>query len=257
MAMSGDGPGEPNRRSITLNVTDCVFIGTNDGSPNAKQGGQIFAGGDRNAAYGLNGVAQNGTVESNRAHANLQRVTFYKSRVDSSNSVPARGSGIVGDFAHLEADNVLFLEGDSGSGYASLAGFGDSVTHLRHCVFQKNSAHSTGSESYSAAVTQFGGELNISDTNFLDNFYTPQNSGKGVDMVTSPDAGGSAGAGTDMTGLVTNCIFSGPTTGGRIYDGADTKRPFNLLQYSRFREPVRYRHAISSGQRCLRQRHFA
>jgi hypothetical protein len=36
-----------------------------------------------------------------------------------------------------------------------------------------------------------------------------------------------------MTGLVINCIFSGVTTGGRIYDGAGTdKPPFNFLQYS-------------------------
>ena len=228
MALSSDGPGDPNRRSITLNVTDCVFIGINDGTPDAKQGGQIFAGGDRNAAYGLNGVAQNGTVDSNRAHVNLQRLAFYKSRVDSSNSVPARGSGVVGDFAHIEADNLLFLEGDSGSGSSALSALSDSVAHLRKCVFQKNAA-----TSFSAAVTQFGGELNINDTNFLDNMYKPQNAGRGVDMTTSPDAGGSGGAGTQMTGLVTNCIFSGTTTEGRIYDGAGIdKPPYNLLAYS-------------------------
>jgi hypothetical protein len=237
MALSADGPNDPNRRAITLDILDSVFIGADNGTPDAKQGGQIFAGGDRNAAFGLNGVKQNGTVDSNRAKLNLQRVTFYRSHVDSSNSVPARGSAAIGDFAHVEADNVLFLEGDSGSGYAALAGFSDSVLHLRHCVFQKNSGHSTSTESYGAAVTQFGGELNISDTNFLDNFYTPQNSGKGVDIVSSPDAGGSPNVpgaiGTDMTGLITNCIFSGATTGGRIYDGVDTNtRPFNLLQYS-------------------------
>jgi hypothetical protein len=233
MALSADGPREPNRRPITLNVFDCVFIGADNGTADAKQGGQIFAGGDRNAAFGLNGVARDGTVDSNRGKLNLQRVTFYRSRVDSTNSVPARGSGVVGDFAHIEADNVLFLEGDAGSGWSALAALSDSVAHLRHCVFQKNSAHSTPTESYGAAVTQFGGELQISDTHFLDNFYLPQNSGRGVDIVTSADAGGSGGAGTDMTGLVTNCLFRGATTGGRIYDGAATdKRPFNLLQYS-------------------------
>jgi len=227
-ALSADGAGEPNRRPITLNVSDCVFIGVNDGSPDAKEGGQIFAAGDRNAAYGLAGVARNGTVESNRAQVTLQRVTFYRSRVDSSNAVPARASGAQGDFAHIEADNVLFLEGDAGSGSASLEAVNDSVVHLRHCAFQKNSANSFG-----AAITQFGGELNASDTTFLDNTYLPTNTGKGVDIVTSPDAGGSGGAGTDMTGLVTNCVFSGNSTGGRIYDGAGTdKRPFNLLAYS-------------------------
>lgn len=234
MGLSADGPREAaNRRPITLNVFDCVFFGADNGTPDAKQGGQIFAGGDRNAAFGLNGVTKEGTVDSNRAKLNLGRVTFYRSRVDSSNSVPARGSAVVGDFAHIEADNVLFLEGDSGSGWSALAALSDSVAHLRHCDFQKNSAHSTPSEAFGAAVTQFGGELQISDTHFLDNFYLPQNTGKGVDIVTSPDAGGSGGAGTDMTGLVTNCVFSGATTGGRIYDGAGTdKRPFNLLQYS-------------------------
>ena len=231
-AFSVDGAGEPNRRPITLNISDCVFIGANDGSPDGKQGGQIFVGGDRNAAFGLAGVPQNGTPESNRGRLNLQRVAFYKSRVDSSNSVPARGNAVVADFAHVEADNVLFLEGDAGSGYAAMAAGGDSVLHLRHCVFQKNNGHSTGTESYSAALTQFGGELNVTDTNFLDNAYTPRNAGKGVDIVTSPDSTGSAGAGTDMTGLVSNCIFKGSTTGGRIYDGAGLQKPLNLLQYS-------------------------
>lgn len=230
LALSADGANEPNRRPITLNVTDCVFIGANDGNPDAKEGGQIFAAGDLNSAYGSPGagVKQDGTPESNRAQVTLQRVAFYKSKVDSTNSVPARGSGMQGDFAHIEADNVLFLEGDAGSGSAALEAVNDSVVHLRHCAFQKNSATSFG-----AAITDFGGELNVSDTTFLDNAYKPSNSGKGVDMVSSPNAGGSGGAGTDMTGLVTNCIFSGSTTGGRIYDGAGTdKRPYNLLAYS-------------------------
>jgi hypothetical protein len=51
-------------------------------------------------------------------------------------------------------------------------------------------------------------------------------------MVTSPDAGGSGGASTDMTGLISNCIFTGSTTGGRIYDGTGRTKPFNLLKYS-------------------------
>jgi hypothetical protein len=231
-AFSSDGPGDPNRRSILLNISDSVFVGANDGSPDAKQGGQIFASGDRYAAYGLGGVTQNGDPESNRGRLNLQRVAFYKSRVDSSNSVPARGSAVVADFAHVEADNVLFLENDGGSGYAALAGGADCVVHLRHCAFQKNNGHSTGTESYSAALTQFGGELNVNDTNFLDNAYSPRDAGKGVDMVTSPDSTGSGGAGTNMTGLITNCVFKGSSTGGRIYDGAGVAAPFNLLQYS-------------------------
>jgi hypothetical protein len=157
----------------------------------------------------------------------LLRVTFYKSRVDSSNAVPARASGAMGDFAHLEADNVLFLEGDAGSGSAALEAVDDSVVHLRQCIFQKNSA-----DSFAAAITDFGGELTVNDSSFLDNSYKPRNSGKGVDITSSPNAGGSGGAGTNMTGLVTNCLFSGATTGGRIYDGAGLNKPFNLLQYS-------------------------
>jgi hypothetical protein len=228
LALSTDGASDPNRRSITLNVTDCVFIGVNDGTPDAKEGGQIFAAGDPNRAYGLAGLKQDGTPESNRAQVTLQRVTFYRSRVDSLNSVPARASGAQGDFAHIEADNVLFLEGDAGSGSAALEAVNDSVVHLRHCAFQKNAATSFG-----AAITDFGGELTVNDSTFLNNSYKPADTGKGVDIVTSPNAGGSGGAGTDMTGLVSNCIFSGSSTGGRIYDGAGTdKRPYNLIAYS-------------------------
>jgi predicted outer membrane repeat protein len=228
LALSNDGPGDPNRRSITLNVTDSLFMGANDGTPDAKEGGQIFVGGDPGRAYGTLGLSQDGTPESNRAQLKLLRVTFYKSRVDSSNAVPARASGAMGDFAHIEADNVLFLEGGAGSGSAALQAVDDSVVHLRQCIFQKNSANS-----FAAAITDFGGELTVNDSSFLDNFYAPSNSGKGVDITSSPNAGGSGGAGTNMTGLVTNCLFSGATTGGRIYDGAGTdKPPYNLLQYS-------------------------
>jgi hypothetical protein len=227
LALSNDGPADPNRRSITLNVTDSLFLGANDGTPDAKEGGQIFVGGDPSRAYGTNGIPQDGTPESNRAQLKLLRVTFYKSRVDSSNAVPARASGAMGDFAHIEADNVLFLEGDAGSGSAALEAVDDSVVHLRQCIFQKNSA-----DSFAAAITDFGGELTVNDSSFLDNSYKPRNSGKGVDITSSPNAGGSGGAGTNMTGLVTNCLFSGATTGGRIYDGAGLNKPFNLLQYS-------------------------
>jgi predicted outer membrane repeat protein len=228
LALSDDGPGDPNRRSITLNVTDSLFIGANDGTPDAKEGGQIFVGGDPSRAYGKNGIPQDGTPESNRAQLKLLRVAFYKSRVDSSNAVPARASAAMGDFAHIEADNILFLEGDAGSGSAALEAVDDSVVHLRQCVFQKN-----GANSFAAAITDFGGELTVNDSSFLDNSYAPRNAGKGVDITSSANAGGSGGAGTNMTGLVTNCLFSGTTTGGRIYDGAGTdKPPYNLLQYS-------------------------
>jgi predicted outer membrane repeat protein len=228
LALSDDGPGDPNRRSITLNVTDSLFMGANDGTPDAKEGGQIFVGGDPSRAYGKNGIPQDGTPESNRAQLKLLRVTFYKSRVDSSNAVPARASAAMGDFAHIEADNVLFLEGDAGSGSGALEAVDDSVVHLRQCIFQKNTANS-----FAAAITDFGGELTVNDSSFLNNSYAPRDSGKGVDITSSPNVGGSGGAGTNMTGLVTNCILTGSTTGGRIYDGAGTdKAPYNLLQYS-------------------------
>lgn len=228
LALSGDSAADgANRRSITLNVTDCLFNGTTDGSPNAKQGGQIFVGGDPNAAYGLNGVPQNGTPESNRAQLRLQRVTFYQSRVDSSNEVPARGSAVLGDFAHIEADEVMFLKGDAGSGSGALEAVNDCVLHVINSVFQQNSA-----TAFSAGITHFGGELNVTNTRFVNNFYKPQNSGRGVDIVTSPNGGGSGGAGTDMTGLISHCLFTGAGDGGRVYDGAGMLRPYNLLQYS-------------------------
>lgn len=207
-ALAAGTATDPTGRTLAFRVTDSMFLGPGDGSLAAKEGGQIFAGGGMQLT--------------------LTRVAFYRSRIDTSDSVPARGSAVYLDFSRVEGDNVLFLECDAGAGSGALEAVNDSTVHLRHSVFQKN-----GATAFSAGIIDLGGELNVSDSMFLNNFYKPSDTGRGVDMTTAPNPAGSGGAGTDMTGTISNCLFTGATTGGRIYDGAGTdKRPYNLLAYS-------------------------
>lgn len=206
-ALAPGAATDPNGRAMTFQITDTIFLGPGDGSLAAKEGGQIFAGGGMQLT--------------------LTRVAFYKSGVDSSDSVPARGSAVYLDFSHLEGDNVLFLECDAGSGSGTVEAVNHCTVNLRHCSFQKN-----GATAFSAGITDFGDELNVSDSMFLDNFYKGSNSGKGIDLTSAPNRDPSP-TGTDITGTISTCLFSGATTGGRIYDGAGTdKRPYNLLAYS-------------------------
>ena len=115
MALSS--PDHEARRPISITATDTVFDG--GGGTGAREGACIFAAGDLNAAYGLNGTVQNGTVESNRGIVRLTRVTIANFSAVGGGGLPGQGGAIFGDFANVILDNSIISNcsaTDSGAG---------------------------------------------------------------------------------------------------------------------------------------------
>lgn len=235
IALSFDGldastnGGRINRRSALLNVSDSYFEGSGS---DGRQGGGIFASGDLNAAYGFGGVPRDTSQppENNRAVVNLKRVAFvgFSALSASGNGTPGTGGAFMGDFVDLTMEDSMVQNcnaSDYGGGVHIVQGSRAAIS--RSTLSQCRSAGSLG-----GAMTMFGGELNISDSNFLQNSVSTD--GRGAALTTVGDTSSGARPPVDMTGLVQNCVFSQNTGGPTIYDGDSTTGapPYNRLEYS-------------------------
>lgn len=230
-AISADNPdpsqgqNQPNHRPAQLTVTDTLIQGGGPGAPSARQGGGIFLSGDLNFAFGLSGMPQNGTIDSNRGVANLTRVVFSNLHTVGPDNNGGTGGAMTADFGKVDVQDSMVLNcGTSHNGSAFHLGR-QSVINIDKTTFSGNSAGSFG------AVTMFGGTLNIRASNFLDNRLTGINP-VGSAIVTVADQGGSGLPPIDMTGTIADCLFSNNTGTPTIYDGDRRTAPFNRLQYS-------------------------
>jgi predicted outer membrane repeat protein len=217
--------GTANRRSAVLNVNDSLFQGSGTGITSARQGGGIFTAGDLNAAFGLGGITQNGTPESNRAVVTLTRVAFSDFVAIGAGVTPGTGGAMMADFTTLTATNCIVEN-------STATDFGGGFEFVRECAvtvndstFARNSAGTLG-----GALTMFGGLLNLTNDNLVDNQIT--GAGNGAAITTSADPAGAGLPPTDMTGLIQSCVFSNNSGGAAIYDGDRSSAPFNRLQYS-------------------------
>ena len=215
--------GTINRPSATLSVTDSLIQGPGGGVTSARQGGGIFVAGDAHAAYGI-GVTKNGSVEQNRTNVILKRVAFANlATADSGNN--GTGGALTGDFVNLTADACIVVNCSAsqfGGGFEFVRGTTAAITNT---TFSHNSAGVLG-----GALTMFGGNLNLKDSNLTDNQLTSP--GGGSALMFSADPGSGPYPAWQMTGAVENCVisnnFGGPAT---IYDGYRSAAPFNRLQY--------------------------
>jgi hypothetical protein len=228
IALSDDNPdqatngGTVNRPSAQLSISDTLIRGASLTVPSARQGGGIFVAGDNHAMYGIS-VNKNGTPDQNRALVSLTRVVFADlASVDGGNGT---GGALTGDFINLTVDSSI-IENCSASQFGG--GFElirNTTAVITNTTFSHNSGGILG-----GALTMFGGNLNLKDSNLTDNQLT--NPGGGSAMMVAADPAGGAFTPNDMTGAVENCVISnnsgGPAT---IYDGYRSTAPFNRLQY--------------------------
>jgi hypothetical protein len=189
----------------------------------ARQGGGIFVGGDSHAMFGI-GVKANGTVDQNRTTVTLKRVAFANlASFDSANN--GTGGALTGDFVNVTADSCIIENCSAsqfGGGFEFVRGSAATITNT---TFSHNSAGVLG-----GALTMFGGDLNLKDSNLTDNQLT--NPGGGSGLMFSADTGGGPYPAWDMTGAVENCVISNNFGGpAMIYDGYRSTTPFNRLQY--------------------------
>ncbi|MDP9097543.1 MAG: hypothetical protein M3N48_00920 [Verrucomicrobiota bacterium] len=216
--------GTTNRRSITLTVRDTLFRG--DGiSKNAMQGGAIVASGDLNAAYGLNGVKQNGSVESNRAVVNLTRVAFADLVTTNSGSIPGSAGAVAGAFTKLIMDGSIIENcstTDLGGGMEFVQA---SVATIQNSIIAGCRAGSLG-----GAIAMFGGTLDLHDSSLVENAST--SSGQGGALGTAPGAASGDGVpDMNLDGLIQNCVLSKNTGGPTSWEGDRLNTPFNRVGY--------------------------
>ena len=219
------GYGTINRRAVQLDIRDSLFRGTGGGGADGRQGGAIFVNGDENAAYGLNGVRQNGTVASNRGVVNLTRVAFADFSVANSGAISGTGGAVMAHFVTLSIDSSVFqncVASDFGGALEAIGG--------ANVVMTRTTIAGCKAGSLGGAITMFGGNLNITQSNFVQNQIT--GSGNGSVLTTAPVAASTSIPAEPISGTISDCVFSNNSGGATIYDGDRDTPPYNLLQYS-------------------------
>ncbi len=216
--------GTTNRRSIILTIRDTLFRG-DGGSKNALQGGAIFASGDLNAAYGLNGVRQNGTVDSNRAQVKLTRVGFADLVTTNIGSIPGSAGAIGGAFTNFVMDHSIIENCSTTDLGGGLEFVQNSVATIQNSIIASCRAGSLG-----GALAMFGGVLDLHDSSLVENSST--STGQGGALGSAPAAASGDGVpDTNFEGLVQNCVLSKNAGGPTIWEGDRIDSPFNRIGY--------------------------
>jgi hypothetical protein len=226
--------GTINRPSMELIARDTLFQGAFGAvTTTARQGGCLFLGGDTNRAWGLNGVPQMGTPESNRASVELTRVVFSTCQAVGDPGLPGFGGGLMGVLVSLSLTDSLVLSSTaSSSGGAQSGGGGlflqsfSSATLLR-TTLARNSAGTLG-----GALGAFGGVLNLTQSQVIENSLSGSNLGSG--LYTSPDTGGGGRPAMNLAGLVQGSVISNNTgpSAFQILETDVSSGPINALQYA-------------------------
>jgi len=231
--------GAVNRRPASLVLADTLLEGRYGGTTIAGDvGGCLFASGDTNRAFGLNGVAQLGDLASNRAPLVLERVVLHDCDVQQHAVAGSGvGGGIAGNLVDLTLQDSLVVDcdafgvpGSDNSSGGGLALFTGSQAALRGVTFAGNTAGAFG-----GALFAQGADLEVTQSAFLGNELSPGVAeacfaSTGAALFIAPfDASGGTPA-TDATGLVANSTFSG-NVGLPIFDDDRTNGPINDVRY--------------------------
>ncbi|MFN7952538.1 MAG: right-handed parallel beta-helix repeat-containing protein [bacterium] len=224
--------GAINRRSADLSITDTLLAGDSNGAGNARMGGCVFAGGDTARAYG-SGVPAQGGVAGNRAPVTLDGVVLSDCDVLGDAGVPGYGGALAASLADVAMTDSLVMLSDArasagaeGAGGA-LALFSDTTASVARSLFVANSARTSG-----GVIRLTGGNLELTSSALVENSITNSDSGAAIFLL--PLAGSGATAPRDVTGTISDCIFSNDTgpSAYTIMDGDYTNGPINTVTYA-------------------------
>lgn len=223
------GGGAINRRSAQLTVADTLFQGRFGGvTTTGRQGGCVFAGGDLNRAYGLNGVSAMGTPASNRSTVSFNNVVFDDCDVQAAASVPGTGGGLGASLTTLTVTNSLFINSDASDGGGGMALTNNTSATVTGTTFARNTAGASGG----GAAWVLGSALSMSGSNLVENGLTSGTLGGAIFSAVTA-AGGSLPA-LGASGSVQNCVLSnnGAPAVFTIFEGDSSTAPINSIQYS-------------------------
>ncbi len=223
--------GATNRRAAALAIDDALFVGGADGAGNGRLGGCIFLGGDASRAYGT-GVPVQGGIAGNRSPASLTGVVLADCDVLGDSGQGGYGGAIAASLADLTLSDAIVIDSDARSSTAAeaaggaLALFSDSTVSVSSSWFGVNSARTSG-----GAIWVLGANLTLGSSYLVENSLT--NSHSGAAIFFAPDGGGGPGAPRNVTGAVSDCVFSDNTgpSAFTILDGDYSNGPINGVQY--------------------------
>ena len=223
------GGGAINRPSAQLIVADTLLQGRFGGvTTTGRQGGCVFAGGDLNRAYGLNGVSAMGTPASNRSTVSFNNVVFADCDVQNAASVPGTGGGLGASLLTLTVTNSLFINSDASDGGGGMALTNNSTATVTGTTFARNTAGASGG----GAVWVLGSVLNMSGSNLIENGLTSNTLGGAIFSAVTAAGGGLPAL--PVSGSVQNCVLSNNGAPGvfTIFEGDSSTLPINSIQYS-------------------------
>lgn len=153
----------------------------------------IYAAGDRNRQYGLNGINKKGTLSENRVKLTLENVILYdldvKTRIDNQGGT-GTGGALLADLAEVNAKNVLVMRSDASGNDGQGGGFlfaNNTLANLVDITVAGNSA-----EKFGGGLLAQGSEIHLSDSQFFENEISPGVSepilqSYGAAIFTAPD----------------------------------------------------------------------
>ncbi len=231
------GFGAFNRRSTNLSVEDTLLDGFSAGaSAVADVGGCLFAVGDGNRAFGLNGVTQQGTLAENQAMVTLRRVVMHHCAVQQHAAAGSgTGGGLSAGVADVHLEDVLIANSEA-LGSDNTSGGGMALTSHTRAALTRTTFAGNRSVRFGGALFAQGAHLEVTDSAFLGNELSP-----GVEEPCWPSSTGSAlfitpFDGSDVppdqpaTGFIADSIFS-DNIGLPVFDDDRQPSPINDTRY--------------------------
>jgi len=219
--------GAINRPSAHLTVKNSLFQGKYGSvTITGQTAGGIYATGDVNRMFGLNGVPPMGTPDENRTVVTIDNVIFNDLDVQETPGVGGSGAGgaMMFDFVNLTMQNSLVMNSDaigsSNSAGGGLALLDFSIANITNTTFARNTA-----EVYGGGIFIQGSTINLSGSNLIENTIKKTNYGSAI--FSSP----MEGRNLPVNGTVQNCVISN-NVGQPIFDDDRTNGPINDIRYN-------------------------
>ncbi|TDR48812.1 putative outer membrane repeat protein [Tahibacter aquaticus] len=220
--------GSINRQNGMLFIRNSLFQGRSSGTQaNARYGGCIAAVGDTVRQFGNPPV---GTPAQNRAILDIADSAFVSCLV-TENGGGGVGGAIMGQLIDLSVERSIFLfnEARRGADYTGGGGgifiFSSSTANIQSTTFARSVAGFNG-----GAIAAIGSNLDVSNSNFIDNQMTAGAWG-GSAIYSSPQDFGAPLPIVDATGLVQNSVFTGNQGGATLLEYDEADGPFNRIRY--------------------------
>ena len=234
---SNDGPdatteyGAINRPPGELLIEDTLIQGPAGAATASDAGGGVYVGGDAWSLYGENGMPQNGTAASNRAIVTLRR-TVFADLVATQTALPVSGigGGILADLTDLVVEDCAFL-GSDGVGVSGSAGGGLAVINQCDAWVRETTIAGCTAESYGAAVFVQGSNLDLGDSELVENEISPGfGESVGLSYGAATFSVPAASRNAPVTGSVHDTLISN-NVGLPLFDDDDADGPINDLRY--------------------------